>query len=298
MSPFYPISPLVAVPLVAGPIGALVALGIRRWPHHDPLAPRIKPSTLEAGAKRHLFLRALVKSRLDPASETGLLLTASVAVVVASLSAVGTLAEMIRTNRGLANYDRFFSQWGADHATNVSTTGLKFISLLGGYPGVTIAAVGIAFLEYRRHLSQSVVPFLIIVVGGQFAVTNAIKFIVDRTRPNIGQLTGYSGSSFPSGHAAAAAASYAVFVLLVGRGRSVPVKAILGGMGVGLAVAVAATRVLLGVHWFTDVLAGLFVGWAWFALVSIAFGGRVLRFGQTLDAAQASVTPNPATSAP
>ena len=59
-------------------------------------------------------------------------------------------------------------------------------------------------------------------------------------------------------------------------------------MAVGLAVAVASTRVLLGVHWFTDGLAGLFVGWAWFSLVSIAFGGRVLRFGRTLEVTEAA----------
>ena len=49
-----------------------------------------------------------------------------------------------------------------------------------------------------------------------------------------------------------------------------------GGGGGG---HVAGTRVLLGVHWLTDVLAGLAVGWAWFALWSIAFGGRLLEFG-------------------
>ena len=48
---------------------------------------------------------------------------------------------------------------------------------------------------------------------------------------------------------------------------------------------VASTRVLLGVHWLTDVMAGICLGWAWFALCSIAFGGRLLRFGAPANTA-------------
>src|SRR4029450_9212945 len=71
----------------------------------------------------------------------------------------------------------------------------------------------------------------------------------------------------------------AAAALLLGRGRARPTRALLAGAAVGLAVAVAASRLLLGQHWLSDGLAGLALGWAWFAVCSIAFGGRLLRFG-------------------
>jgi membrane-associated phospholipid phosphatase len=60
---------------------------------------------------------------------------------------------------------------------------------------------------------------------------------------------------------------------------------VLAGIAVGVAVAVAATRVLLDVHWLSDVIAGLALGWGWFAVCAIAFGGRILRFGAAAETA-------------
>jgi undecaprenyl-diphosphatase len=76
-------------------------------------------------------------------------------------------------------------------------------------------------------------------------------------------------------------------LLSFARGRAQ--RAVFTGIAGGTAVAVAATRVLLGVHWLTDVIAGLILGWTWFAVVSIAFGGRLLRFAEPVEAAERAV---------
>jgi membrane-associated phospholipid phosphatase len=73
---------------------------------------------------------------------------------------------------------------------------------------------------------------------------------------------------------------------MIGRGRSHKVQALLAGAAVAVALAVGASRVLLGVHWFTDVIGGLALGWGWFAICSVAFGGRLLRFGLPVEVAE------------
>jgi membrane-associated phospholipid phosphatase len=163
---------------------------------------------------------------------------------------------------------------------------MRDTSLLGGTTLTIVLAIVVAVVEVVRTRQRAIPWFLLCVIGGVTILLNVTKVIVSRDRPAIHQLTGFSGSSFPSGHAATAAASFAALALLLGLRRSHRVKAALTGTAVGIAVAVASTRVLLGVHWFTDVLAGLALGWAWFAVCSIAFGGRLLRFGAPVEAAE------------
>jgi undecaprenyl-diphosphatase len=54
------------------------------------------------------------------------------------------------------------------------------------------------------------------------------------------------------------------------------VQHVIAAIAVASAVAVAASRVLLDLHWLSDVVGGLALGWAWFALSAVVFGGRLL----------------------
>jgi undecaprenyl-diphosphatase len=268
--------------LGAGAVSGFLAWAVVwRWPNHDPAAPRLDPGSpvLEHDVDGRARLRALWRARLDPGVATGLALTLAVATMVVLAVAAGVLLLMVRTETGVARYDLTFAHWGATHATEASTAVLRRISQFGGTTGIVALAAIVGVVEYRRLPNRAMPALLALTVLGQFAVVNLIKVIVDRARPDIDQLTGFAGPSFPSGHAAAAAATFGVLALLVGRRRSRPARAAITAVAVAIAIMVAGTRVLLGVHWLTDVLAGLAVGWAWFALWSIAFGGRLLEFG-------------------
>jgi undecaprenyl-diphosphatase len=226
---------------------------------------------------------------MDPATATGLALTAALAVATADVLGTGALLLMVQTNSGFARWDQAAGRWGANHATPLSTDVLRHVSLLGGTMGVITLGLIVCAVELVRTHQRAVPLFLAIVFGGVTILVNVTKLVVGRARPDIRRLTGFSGSSFPSGHAATAAAVFAAFALLLGLRRSHRTKAVLAGVAVGVATGVATTRVLLGVHWLTDVTAGLAVGWAWFALCSIAFGGRLLHFGAPVEAAERAV---------
>jgi undecaprenyl-diphosphatase len=273
----------VAVALVCG---ALAFAAVSRWPAVDPASPRATAAVVRHELEGHRRVARFARARVDPAKATGLVLTAGVAITIIGGAAVGVLFWMVRRNEGLARWDRHFAVWGADHATDLSTSVLRAVTQLGSTTYVIIFAFVVGLIELRRSPSRWIPLFLVLVIGGQNLIANSVKALVDRARPDIAPLAGFSGPSFPSGHSAAAAATFAACALLLGRGHGRRVQAVLAGAAVALATAVACSRVLLGVHWFTDVCAGLALGWAWFSLCAIAFGGRLMRFGAPVEIAE------------
>jgi len=255
-------------------------------PDFDPAAPRVGGHAIAEEVEEHPRTATFLRSRLNPSAATGLALTVALAIVIGGAIAIGSLFIMVQHNAGLARYDLSAARWGGDHATSGSTHMLRQISQLGGTPVMIAVALVAAITQFARSRIVAVFWFMAVVVIGQVMITNLTKVIVDRPRPDIHRLTGFSGASFPSGHAATAAATFAAVALLLGRGRSQRTKALLAGATAAIAFAVATTRVLLGVHWMTDVIAGLAMGWGWFAICSIAFGGRLLAFGQPVKVAE------------
>ena len=290
---------LVLLTIASGLLaGILVSVFASRWPNRDPGSPKLDPAAISQKVRSHPRFRAMLKDRLDPTKATGLVLTVALVLVVGGGIGIGILLAMIRTNAGVARWDLRLARFGAEHATQFSTDGLRLLTRLGSTEVVLPLAVVVGVLEFRRLASRALAFFLGLTVLGQLAMANLIKWLVNRARPDIDRLTGFSGPSFPSGHTTAAAASYAAFALVLGRQRSRRTKAILSGVAAGITIVVACTRVLLGVHWLTDVLAGIALGWGWFALCSIAFGGRLLRFGAPVEVAEtvAETTPKAAPS--
>jgi membrane-associated phospholipid phosphatase len=274
-----PILVLLALAVTVGLVVGLVA-----W----KLAPT---ATVERARKigetigRHASLRAILEARLDPATATGLALTLALAFIVGGGVLFGVLAYLVHTNSHLIGFDNSVAKWGHAHATALSTHGLNAVTSLGSIYTVVVLGVILAVVETIAERSIWVVPFIVAVMGGEEILVLTVKDLADRMRPAFNPAAATLGPAFPSGHSATAAAFYATAALLLGRRRGGGARAVLAGVAAGIAVAVAASRVLLDLHWLTDVIAGLMLGWAWFAVCAIAFGGRILRFGAAASTA-------------
>jgi membrane-associated phospholipid phosphatase len=268
---------LLVVLLVSLAAGLAAWLVFRHWPQADPAL-----STTEAIGRKLRSdhgPRRFWRSRMDPATATGLVLTVALAGLVLSGAIVGVLAWMIRRGSGLVNIDRAIDVWADEHATAFSDQVLAGITHLGDT--ATIIAIGVAISAYGvwRWRKPTIPLFVVSVVLGQILISNTIKVVVDRARPELRPRADFTGTSFPSGHTTAAAATYLAVALVLGIASSPRARAALAGAAVAIGVAVGCTRVLLGVHWFSDALAGLVIGWSWFGICAVAFGGRLLRFG-------------------
>jgi membrane-associated phospholipid phosphatase len=215
----------------------------------------------------------------------GAAVAVSFVAVLLSAVVVGWIFETVDTTDGFAQWDESVAEWGATNASDTSTRVLDLLTHLGGTLWLLVIMVVIGVVDYVRNRNLNVLLYLVVIGVGIVLINNGLKLIVDRPRPDIARLSGWSGTSFPSGHSAAAAACWAGIAMVVTRHMTRGWRIAATAVAAGLAVTVAATRVLLGVHWLTDVIAGVIVGWTWFFLVTIAFGGRLVRLGEPAERA-------------
>jgi undecaprenyl-diphosphatase len=286
--------PVVVLLLVALTVGLIVLLVALRYPAatRDPAAAAGASAAgeLADSARRHEWLRRLLHGRLDPEAATGLALSLALAATIVGGLVLGLLAFLMRSSGQLVALDRSVGQWANDHAASWSTQALQLVTDAASTPAVAVVLVVVIAAEMLRAPNRWVAPFLITVVVGDVILVDSIKQLLHRARPTFNPIAEHLGPSFPSGHSATAAALYAAVALVLARRRSPRTRAALAAGAAAIAAAVACSRVMLDVHWMSDVVAGVAFGWAWFSVCAIAFGGRILSFGAPVEQA-ARATP-------
>jgi undecaprenyl-diphosphatase len=188
------------------------------------------------------------------------------ALAVAALSAIAfaRIAEDYLTNDPLARWDVSFARWLAGERTTLGTDFFRVVTFLGS-PAVALSlalVVCIALYRRRRLVDAALLP---LVLGGAELLNLILKLSFHRARPEVAfvHLDTYS---FPSGHAMISTAAYGAFAYLAWsrletRGRRLMLVA-----GTSLFVAlIGFSRLYLGVHYLSDVLAGVAGGVFWLA---------------------------------
>lgn len=243
------------------------------------VADRREPDLVATSAKPHQWwdwLSYLATRGQERLGRTGLILVLGLVLGIGSLIVFGKLAdevldqETMRLDNAVLNGLR---QFGSPTLTAVS----RVLSALGAeILAVFLVILAISLAWQRRWLA--VVELLLITFGAQLLNT-LLKDLFQRTRPAplegpLGSVFAAQAFSFPSGHAMVSAAFY-LFVaylswrILRGRLRLVVVAGLLTLIGL-----IGVSRLYLGVHFFTDVVAGYLTGFIWTDAVIIA--GRVL----------------------
>ncbi|MBJ7478456.1 PAP2 family protein [Rhodococcus sp. KBW08] len=198
--------------------------------------------------------------------------------------ALVTLSIQVYRNGWLTSFDEPLTNWMVDHRSGTLDQIAVAVTDLGS--PVATALLGITCGVLISWRARSVVPGLIVIgtVGGAAVACTVVKALVGRERPPTSiQVLLETGHSFPSGHVTGTAALFGIAVLVVSVDRTPAVKRLLMLLAVTVTVVVALTRLYLGAHWLTDVVAG-----AVLATLAVTVGGAVFRFVGTHKQAEST----------
>lgn len=211
-----------------------------------------------------------LEGRFDPSRQFGLFLTFGLIVVGAAAWFFGSVLQDVLAKEQLALFDRPAMTYIANHRDPAMNNVMEIVSVAGSVKVLLgLTALAGAWMYFRTRLWRWPL-FLSLTVTGAIALYDLIKVLVERPRPEIEPLLHVGGYSFPSGHATAAAAVYTALAYVLTRQTSWKAGVIFWTIAFFSATVVGFSRIYLGVHWPTDVMAGLTLGTAWTAVTVTA----------------------------
>jgi undecaprenyl-diphosphatase len=259
--------------------------------HHRALLGRYIRLVEIAGTARRVVERAhgviqVIRGcvALTPQGFAWLLI--AVASLVGCLTVLGGVGQDVVSHDGQYRTDPAHLSWFVAHRNLLDVDAAKLLAIVGSV-GVLVglAVLAAAVLVLRRvPLALAITPLL--AVTGAGAVAGIVKTVVGRGRPAATlRLAAESGASFPSGHTTDTTALVLALTLVIAIVilRRQLVRALTIVAGTVVSVSMGASRLLLGVHWPTDVIAGMALGAA-VALATVIAAVVVTRITPPADA--------------
>jgi len=253
-------------------IGLLLALAVltfgyllvkRQWMWLERLLDHPAIRGIEQGLARHFpRIWGFIQARFSTREWRGLALTTASVLLFAAVYVFALVTESWMSEEELYAFDQRIYGWLVEAMSPLALTFMRVVTYFGDLVTVFIVSVPIAgYLFYLKHKWRLIE--LIVAVGGGAAVMLGLKLIFARTRPE-DQLSSAVGHSFPSGHSFMSSAFYGFLIYITWRMvRSDTVRIGTTILLVLLICAVGLSRVVLRVHWLSDVVGGFAAGLGW-----------------------------------
>jgi undecaprenyl-diphosphatase len=197
----------------------------------------------------------------------GLYLVAGLLVLSGMTLTLGEIAEDVRNGEPLTLADVQLSNWLHTHGSASLTTSMLLVTSFSSTVVVSCLAVLFGLYLLWRRQTYWLTAMVLSVFGGM-GVNKLLKFVVHRARPHFNDpilsLTSYS---FPSGHTMMATVLYGVLAaFLISKTPRWPWRVLIVAVTGCLILLVGFSRIYLGAHYLSDVLAALAEGLAWLSL--------------------------------
>ena len=242
--------------------------------------PSARAETPRTGAERREISRGRLRMLADPIYRTirklldrahgfgtavGIVLVVGFVLASALAVAFGALAREVRAGKTQMFDEGVMAYLGAHRIDWVQASLVEITNLGTGLVIMMIVGVAALLLWNTRHRYSALL--LLVSAGGGLVLNGLLKLGFDRERPHMFDwATHASSSSFPSGHAMSSATVYTTIAYLAARlQRHWWAKLLTAATAVVLIVIICLSRLYLGVHYPSDVLAGVIMGVAWAA---------------------------------
>jgi membrane-associated phospholipid phosphatase len=217
---------------------------------------------------QHRFRRQIsfVQARLSREGLYGLNFTLGTIALIGALWLFGGISEDLITGDPLVQVDAFISEWLRSHPTPRFATGMQFASDLASVTTVGILSALMGSVLLWKRLWYWLLELVLAIAGGML-LNVLLKNLFDRARPGWADpLMALTGPSFPSGHTMMATIIYgymAIYLMLAI--ASWRWRIFIATVTILLVFVVALSRMYLGAHYLSDVLAAMAAGTAWLA---------------------------------
>lgn len=191
----------------------------------------------------------------------------SIGIAIILLIAFCTILYLVWTKK-VDQIDKAVYGFISKLITPKNTKIMKFLTFFGGTIGIALSLF-VSYFFIKDNFDRG---FITLGILGEVALNNIIKIIIKRFRPTINPLVIETGYSFPSGHTMSSTAFYSLLLFFIWKSSlSMTIKIIISIPCIIMIFSVLISRVYLGVHYISDVTAGLCLSLSYVLLITFFY---------------------------